>query len=284
MDGSVKLSIFTTLSNPGHRQDPWQEALRCYADLADELVVIDGSMTKNGQVIKFLDSLLIGQYTYTHSPWPKEFEWSFIGQQFQKGYEYCSGDWVIRMDLDYFLHHHDFNKIHTILENNPQVPAFSFWKYQFLLVDRYQIKSRPVLAFNKKHFGDRLQLLGGDDLCQPVLDGKLLTPYDVPEMKVPIYNYDFCFKQEDIIKYDFARFCRAWGKTFHSYPFGGPSNDEAIEGFKKMMVGRFASREFAVIALDEHPKYIQDKIRTMEKNRFGYNMFGWIDEKASYYN
>ena len=33
------ISIFTTMTKPEERMDPWKEALNCYNDLADEVIV-----------------------------------------------------------------------------------------------------------------------------------------------------------------------------------------------------------------------------------------------------
>ena len=34
------ISIFTTMTNPDERNDPWRESLNCYKSLADEVVVV----------------------------------------------------------------------------------------------------------------------------------------------------------------------------------------------------------------------------------------------------
>ena len=54
------LTIFTTMTNPESRNDPWREALECYNHFADE-VVTEGK------------------------DWPTEFSWEYIGEIFQKG-------------------------------------------------------------------------------------------------------------------------------------------------------------------------------------------------------
>ena len=72
------LSIFTTYTNPEKRMDPWKEALNCYQDFADEVVV-------------------------TGESWRDEFTWKEIGETFQEGFDQARGDWGIRMDIDYFL-------------------------------------------------------------------------------------------------------------------------------------------------------------------------------------
>ena len=55
----MKVSIFTTYTNPDKRNDPWKEALECYEDFADEIVV------KKGQ------------------DWPYDFSWDLIGKTFK---------------------------------------------------------------------------------------------------------------------------------------------------------------------------------------------------------
>ena len=55
-----KLSIFTTMTNPEDRKDPWKEALNCYEELSDEVIVVG-------------------------EDWPEEFEWDYIGKTFQNG-------------------------------------------------------------------------------------------------------------------------------------------------------------------------------------------------------
>ena len=83
----MKLSIFTSMTDPEERNDPWKEALRSYEDIADEVITV-------------------GQN------WPPgEFEWKYIGEVFQEGHDICTGDWVMRMDIDYILHEKDMDYI-----------------------------------------------------------------------------------------------------------------------------------------------------------------------------
>ena len=36
----MKLSIFTTMTDPESRMDPYREALKCYEEFADEVVIV----------------------------------------------------------------------------------------------------------------------------------------------------------------------------------------------------------------------------------------------------
>ena len=53
--------------------DPWKEALDCYKDFADEVVVVGDD-------------------------WQQEFSFEYIGKVFQEGFDISKGDWVIKMD------------------------------------------------------------------------------------------------------------------------------------------------------------------------------------------
>ena len=89
----MKISIFTSMTNPEERNDPWEEALNCYKDFADEVIVVG-------------------------EDWPEEFLWDHIGKTFQQGLDKSNGDWAIRMDLDYFFHENDMSYIKNFLREN----------------------------------------------------------------------------------------------------------------------------------------------------------------------
>lgn len=260
----MKLSIFTTYTAPSLRQDPFREALQCYCDLADEVVAIDGF---DGTIDFYHGQEFHHTVRDKECIWKKDFKWEFIGQQFQRAYEHCTGDWVIHADIDFIFHEKDFQAIKQILEQNSDAPAMSFYKYQFILTDRFRLKSRLVIAVNKGKFGDRIRFDGGGDLCQPTLDGKYISPDDVPEIGIPFYNYDFCFKEQKVIEDDWVRFRKAYKECF----------DKDFGEYIDMQVGRFGDGSgFKKIAIEDHPIYIQAKIRNTAPDRSGYDLFGNI--------
>ena len=52
------------MTNPDERNDPWRQALQCYEQLADNVIVVG-------------------------EKWPYEFSWDTIGKTFQEGFEKC---------------------------------------------------------------------------------------------------------------------------------------------------------------------------------------------------
>ncbi len=261
----MKLSIFTTVTNPEKRGDNYKDALACYSELADEVVVING-----GQAI---GSPISNIYS-TFKKWPQEFDWAFIGEQFQRGYEAATGDWVIHADLDFVFHEKDFATIRAAMEAHPDAPALSFYKWQFILPDRYNLKSRLVIMVNKGKFGDRIRFDSGGDLCQPSLDGKELKPDDVPEIRVPFYNYEKMTKTQAQIRDDAGRMERAYQQHFGKMLYESEMRD-AYKGLIEMMVGRF-NKPQREIPLTDHPKFVQDTIRSLRPDQWGFNGFGLL--------
>ena len=43
----MKISVYTHMTNPEQRMDPWQEALSCYEDIGDELITVGEDWPKN---------------------------------------------------------------------------------------------------------------------------------------------------------------------------------------------------------------------------------------------
>lgn len=257
----MKISVFTTHGNlPYNPNDGCNldQSMACYEELADEVILINGASEE--------------------TPWPYKFSWDLIGQQFQRGYEAATGDYVIHADLDFIFHERDFGRIRQALKDYPTAPAVSFYKWQFVLPDRYNLKSRLIIAVNKAQFGDRIKFNGGGDLCQPTLDGIDLDLDEIPQAGVPFYNYEKLMKTKEQIVDDVERMDDAYlsyfGRTLYS-----TDTLTAYEGWYKMMEGRFAKPQ-EKISLDKHPQYIQETIRNLTPEQFGYNGFGLIEGRV----
>lgn len=259
----MRLSIFTTATNPAKRGDDYHDAINCYKDMADELIVVSGSNPN-----EFKE----GKARHIYNEWPQEFSWELIGQQFQRGYEAATGDWVIHADLDFIFHEKDIQALREALEEHSNYPALSFYKWQFILPDRYNLKSRLVLAVNKKKFGNKIKFNGGGDLCQPTLNGDTIELGEVPQSGIAFYNYEKMTKTKEQITDDVERmddaYLRHFGQTLYS-------TDEltAWEGWLQMAQGRF-NKPQQEIPLSAHPKYVQHTIEHLTEDQWGHSGFG----------
>lgn len=261
----MTLSIFTTVTDPKERGDNPKPSLKCYADLADELVIVNGGKTPwHGDVT-------------VNSGWPQEFSWPLIGQQFQMGYEAATGDWVIHADLDYLFHQKDFSKIREAMGKYPDAPAIVFYKWQFILPDRYNLKSRLPIMVNKKVYGDRIKFDGGGDLCQPTLDGQLMNIDKLPVADVPVYNYEKLTKTKEQIMNDVGRMERAYERYFGKTQYGSNGTDKhAYKLWVDAQKGKF-NKPQKIIALSRHPIYIQQTIKNLRKDQWGHSGLGNLE-------
>lgn len=274
----MKLSIFTTATSPVKRGDLVGPALQCYRELADEIIIIDGTYPGDGKWHEnyFWDDekeRYDPKLKWTRYEWPKEFNWTFIGNQFQRGYEAATGDWVIHCDLDFLFHEKDYAAIRKACEENSNAPALSFYKHQFVLPDRFNLKSRLVIAVNKAKYGERIRFDSGGDLCQPSLDGKELRVEDVPEAKIVLWNYEKMLKTKDQVRDDVGRMARAWQQHWGDYKLGGPDDESAYQEWLKMQIGRFQKPQ-EHIPLWAHPAIMRDVIYDLKPHQWGYNGFG----------
>lgn len=266
---ALKLSIFTTMTNPDERGDNYEDSLKCFRDLADELIIIDGS----GEKSDGYDNVIYGG-TKIYYKWPREFDWLQISRSYQKGYDACTGDWALFADLDFIFHENDFDRIRQVMQDNSDKPALSFYKYQFIAPDRYNIKSRRVIAINKALVGDRVKMDGGGDLCQTTLDGQHLTPDDVPESGIPFYNYEKILKTKEQVMDDVGRMERAYKRHFGTTQYNSDGDDKtAFKGWIEAQRGKM-NKPQKIIPLSQHPIYIQKTIKSLTPDQFGYDGFG----------
>lgn len=264
----MRLSIFTTLTNPRRRGDNVNDALKCYADLSDELVIVNTGIEKYSA-----DKIVTAE-------WPTEFVWPIFGRNFQRGYEACTGDWILKADIDYIFHENDHLNIRKELARFSEFPAVTFFKRQFILPDRFNVKSRLAIAINKKAFGDRIRFDSGGDLCQPSLDGTHLKSDNIPNLKIPFWNYEKLLKTKEQIAEDQGRMERAWFRHFGEYQMKSDGTDEsAYERWIEAQRGKFAKPQQKV-SLEAHPRYIQETIRGLKPENFGCNGFGLIDGRV----
>lgn len=248
----MALGAFITKTRPEQRGDTFEQCYAMAKECFDVVTVIDGDKT-----------------------WPHEFDWPLIGQHFQRGYEQCDADWVFHLDTDFIFHEKDYAAIRQACRSD--APALSFWKYQTFKPTRYTLKSRLVIAVNKGKYGDRIRFDSGSDLCQPSLDGGYLSPDGTAESRVAFYNYEKLTKTKEQVMEDCGRMDRAYHRHFGKYQLSKDGSDEsAFEGWCNMIRGRYTKHN-NFLELEDHPKVMQETIKNLKPEQFGYDGFGMLE-------
>ena len=256
----MRISIFTTVTEPIRRQDPFKEAIRSYKDIADEIIIINGGE----------EYLLEENCIEIKSKWDFSFNFEHIGKQFQKGYEACTGDWAIKMDLDTFIHENDIEALKHALDTHSDHPAVSFVKMNWVKEDLFIPKARTIFAVNKKLCGDRLKWDASITKSKPSLDGKEIEIKTIPD-SIAVYNYHFATKDKEQITEDRYRFAKAWERMTGSKEWGSQSPVAAYEHFKNECIDRASKYTPTKI---NHPKYITNYLKRLPKNR----LYNWVEE------
>ena len=96
----MTIGIIVTITNPDQREDKWREALRCYSDLADEIVVVNGG----GPVHYSLDFCDLTKVKEVKLPWPKEWNWVELPRHLNAGLEALTTEWCLKIDIVYPRH------------------------------------------------------------------------------------------------------------------------------------------------------------------------------------
>jgi len=286
----MKISILVMITNPEERQDKWQEAFKCYEDFADEVVVVNGGDTapsmeylKNHPKIKIVDLL-----------WPYEWNWAELPNHLNAGREQCTGDWIIKLDIDQFLDSKDFETIRKRLADCPiECQQATFQKISPLYGGKYYQKGGIPIAFrNLPHIKIGKNLQEKTDLCFAVdttgfkdQTEKVDLGYCIYEMpvgnslntyrtRVSYWNYDYYFKTKEFTKKEFWRFSKAYQRYYGIWKFGS-TEKKSFMLFMGMQKGR-NNRGIPEYSLDKHPSYIREAVKNLIPEQLGFN--GWEEK------
>ena len=290
-----KISIFVTLGNIGNTPDDWQyawrEAIESYLDFADEVVIVCGSehtmtifddMSNNGKEVKII-----------LKSWLYDFSWETIAQHFNKGLDVCTGDMIMKMDIDYIIHERDMKTLRLKIEEgyNKGFNLMSFMKFTVLNKDKaYEKVHVPFIirgtARDKIKFGiptdDNTSAWGypimakGFDEKRGLPTGTSITDNQVMSTGIRIYNYDNTFRDKETTGEHFLRFSNAREKAGFPREWGS-TREEALMKFQSIMWSRINKTQecYKPLKLEDHPKYIRERIKSLTPDLFGHS--SWIE-------
>jgi len=257
----MRLSIFTTITNPEERQDPWMEALESFNDLADEVIVINGGLPFSVDIgFKF------PKINEIEMPMPDNWAWEELPKRVNAGLEASTGDWAISMDIDWMFHEDDFKRIREQLESIGD-PVAAFQKAGFYGTGTYMKGYMPI-AVNKRMYSELIKFgsVGDhdDNLVTPIYaDYKNdkgvwvgIIPEKIAKVGIQFFNFDYTFKDDKAIEDCAFKASMARVRSFGKQDWG-ISREEAFTITKSKLRARALTA--TPIALDKLPKYIQKR-------------------------
>ena len=279
----MRVSVLTTITNPDKRQDKWREALTCYKDFADEVVVVDGSSVNGRPEWK---DFTVDNFKIVYLSWPYEWNWIELPRHLNAGLRECTGDWVVKLDIDQFIYEDEFKSFRdTLSKCPPDTDVVTFQKMSMTYGKKYYQKGPTPIAFRRK---ENIKIGKNKtkriDLCFPI-DFKYYEKVDDYELPVgkPLkmmkgrqhfWNYDYFFKTKEFTQEEFFRFSRAYHRFYKSWEFG-KNKEDAFDCFLNMMKGRHERAPYTY-ELKDHPKWIRKAVENIKPEQFGYNAWNLL--------
>ena len=311
----VKISGFILVHLPETYQYPYVECIESWLDFVDELVLVVSVLGYPAEkYIKELGKNEKVKIVYRHWEFEADWPYSRLGENFNAGFEACTGDIVFKIDLDWVLHENSWNgsqRGNRNLRDDCQ-KMFEAEKYvmvtnkkNFILADRYFIKSPRTIAFNKslvkqnklpiKIGLDIKKWSWGNEFIQPKFDengiffGELYRNKGTQYLGCAnIFNYDYIFRTKQIAINHRAGFLRAeqiqkemkYKKIDQPvYKFEYKDTEDWLIGYN---TSTYKKHQQYSVDITEHPKIIRNRLVNFPKDLLGYNVFNSLNEHCIY--
>jgi len=289
---SMKISAHCNITNPETTGYPYIESIKSFANLCDEVIVVDGG-TIDGSLekIKEIPNVRIIE----GEKWERDFDWKIIGRNTQIGFEACKNDWRFHFDTDYIFHE-DYKDELLGECASTSFPAIEIKKVNLVLVNEHYHKSHKPLLVNGGNFkavcyGIAVDKRGRESatFLSPIVKtrmgndglarGEVLTMSTcrLHRSNVPVFTYDFTFMTKEQITELRHRFDNALCRFRKEREI---SSGDSFSGFISMMKERHGdckksgTRDMKLIA---HSKFIRDKVESITPEMFGYNSWGLLE-------
>lgn len=323
-----KVSAFCLTINAIERQYPVIESIKSFLPMCDELIVIDGCSTDNTvDEIKKIGDKKIRIVADEHTKWDKDWIYSRMGHNSNRGIDECKGDIILKFDIDFVAHEYcatDVNLSRNFRKDcvklfDEKKKTFYFVRKNLILADRYFIKCKKTLGFNrfqcneekmgKIRYGIDIDRWGwGFEPIVPQFEengiwfGTMLrNGRNSFAPSSSIFNYDFVFKTKEVARDVRHRHIMAVVKQKslkyklinQPTPIIKPEKlvdipDYGMALLKRQSIANYGDKKQVTLSISSHPKVIREKIKLLTPEHQGYNCWGWFKDfkidKASYYD
>ena len=133
----MKISAHANVTNPEKMGFPYLESIKSYANICDEVIIVDGGST-DGSLEKMAKIPKVR--IVKGLKWDYNFDWTILPKNLQIGDEECKGQWAFKFDMDYIFHEKFAKQLIKEMAKT-DLPAIEMAKCNFTKVDTHFVKN-----------------------------------------------------------------------------------------------------------------------------------------------
>lgn len=266
----MKINSFVVVSEPEKLKYPYLESIKSFLPLCDEINVVynivpgfeDGSLEK----IKEIDPKvkpIAGIFDYDR------FGWASQGIMRTLGYYACTGDLTLMFDADGILHEKDIDKAKNELQRlfDDRI-AYGFWmKHRINQRETWVRQCKHSGIYNKSIIGNGFNFFGGNGLASPNWGILPAEQQRGRQTDIWLYGYERCWDNLELFKKKLAK-RRIMEKSAH----GVVDEAQYIQDFLNERREK-NTKEGNHMPIDQQPAIIQDKLKEIKSDQFGFDLF-----------
>lgn len=271
------ISGLTILSNPIKYRYPWQEAIKSFLPVVDELVVVHNpySVDDSGKALDTLATenpkirIVTGVFDL------RKYGWASYGIMRTTGYQAAKGEIILMFDADGILHERYQGRLKTLCAEMlaRRDVYYGYWtKHRIYSPTKYWLQNKHSGWYRKDLLGDKF------DFYHP--SGKGIPNWEkIPEQHrkgvqfdTVIYGYEHVWDTKELLRERATNYGHMMAMHY-GQPFKTDEeyHDEYIATLKEDLSKKSLTKD-----LNDHPEIIREKLKSLTEGDFGYNFFGLI--------
>lgn len=269
------ISGLTILSNPERYKYPWREAIGSFLPICDEVVVVHNVYSDDGSgeiLAEFQRQnpkvrIVSGAFDL------RTIGWLSYGVMRTTGYQACKGEIVAMFDSDGILHENQQelarNELNRMIRENR---AYGYWqKYRIYAPTRYWDQHKHSGWYNKTVLKDDFDFYHPDGRGIPNFARLAKYGHSV-ELPVKLFGYEHVWDTKEMMRDRVTNYGHMKAKHFNQEL---KSPEEYFNAYIEELKEELA-RKSKSMKIEDHPAIIQDKLRNLTPEEFGFNFWGLI--------